>query len=92
MKVKDPRIGLAVLGAELVYAGEFNRADVDYTNPKVGRVLEHYQDFDFNNIKHEIMKRRLFNWGFLPSDLRRRIIRRLRKTGNTQLNGKKDII
>lgn len=78
LKVKDSRIGLAVLGAELVYTGKFNREDVDYTNPNVRNVLEQYQDLDFKNIKREIMKRRLLNWGFLPSDIRRRFIRWLR--------------
>jgi len=86
LQVKDPRIGLAVLGAELVYAGKFNRADVDYTNPKISQVLEQYHEKDFYEIKQEIIRRKLLNWGFLPNDLRRRLIRRLRRTGNQPPN------
>lgn len=82
LKIKDSRIGLAVLGAELVYAGKFKKADVDYTNPKVSSVLKQYQDFDFYDIKREILKRRLLNGGFLPSDIRRRFIRRLRASNS----------
>ena len=86
LKLKDPRIGLAVLGAELVYAGEFSKADIDYTNPKMGIVLEQYQDLDFNSIKREIQKLRNRNWGILPSDLRRRFVRWLRRSGDRDEN------
>ena len=73
---KDVRIGLAVLGAELVYAGRFTKEDVDYTNPRLKNVLENYQDMSSNRIKKEILKLRWLNWGFLPSDMRRRVLRR----------------
>ena len=76
LRTDDERIGLAVLGAELVYAGIFTKEDVDYTNPKVKEVLEKYQDMDHNQIKQEVTKQRFLNWGFLPSDLRRRVLRR----------------
>lgn len=75
LKSKDLRIGLAVLGAELVYMGEFNREDVDYTNPKITKFLEHYKDLNSNEIRREIIKLRIRNWGLMPGDLRRRIIR-----------------
>jgi hypothetical protein len=75
LHTKDVRIGLAVLGAELVYAGQFNKEDVDYTNPKVRNVLEDYQDMSSDRINKEIIKLRWRHWGFLPSDLRRRVIR-----------------
>jgi len=75
-KTGDARIGLAVLGAELVYAGKFKKDDVDYTNPKVKKVLEKYKDLNSSDIKREILKLRALHWGFLPGDVRRRLIRR----------------
>ena len=74
-KTGDTRIGLAVLGAELVYNGKFEKSDVDYTNPKLKTILEKYQSLDSISLKSEIKKLRLRNWGILPRDLRRRIIR-----------------
>lgn len=76
LRTSDARIGLAVLGAELVYAGKFTKDDVDYTNPKVEKVLEKYTDMNSSDIKREILKFRALHWGFLPGDLRRRLIRR----------------
>lgn len=71
----DTRVGLAVLGAELVYAGVFTRSDVDYTNPRVRSILERYENMDSRRIKHELIKLKMCHWGMLPSDLRRRLIR-----------------
>jgi hypothetical protein len=79
-RTRDTRIGLAVLGAELVYAGRFKKSDVDYTNPKVRTVLEEYLSLDSAGLESEIRKMRLFNWGILPGDLRRRVIRTLRNS------------
>jgi hypothetical protein len=78
LHTKDPRIGLAVLGRELVYTGEIKKSDIDYTNPKLKIVLEKYLSYDSAALEREIRKLRLFNWGILPNDLRRRLIRRLR--------------
>ena len=80
LRTEDARIGLAVLGAELVYAGYFLEKDVDYTNPKVKNVMAEYQHMDSTQIKREIIKQRWLNWGFLPSDQRRRLLRRKYKT------------
>lgn len=91
LREKDPRIGLAVLGAELVYAGEFTKGDIDYTNPRVSQVLEQYQGMDFKEIKREIIRRRNQNWGLLPSDLRRRLIRQLRAMGTDNSTHKREV-
>jgi len=72
---RDVRIGLAILGAELVYAGEFSRDDIDYTNPKVKNMLEKYLPLDASGVEKEIRELRIRNWGFLPGDLRRRVVR-----------------
>jgi hypothetical protein len=78
LHTQDVRIGLAVLGAELVYSGLFHREDVDYTNPKMAEELEKYQDFDNLAIQNEIARLRWKNWGFLPKDWRRKLIRKMR--------------
>lgn len=73
---EDIRIGLAILGSELVYAGRFEKQDVDYTNPSILRKLDDYTDMNSIEIKREIMKLRIRNWGILPGDLRRKFIRK----------------
>lgn len=75
LKTSDVRIGLAILGAELVYAGEFEKEDSNYTNPKINELLDQYRDLNSNQIMGEIIKLRIRNWGILPGDLRRRVIR-----------------
>lgn len=79
-RTRNTRIGLAVLGAELVYAGRFKKSDVDYTNLKVRTVLEEYSPLDSDGLEREIRKMRLLNWGMLPGYLRRRVIRALRNS------------
>lgn len=76
--VKDPRIGLAIIGAELVYGGKFTKKDVDYTNPNLHSVIEPYLSMNYNEIKHEITLLRIMNFGFLPGNLRRKLLRSIR--------------
>lgn len=78
LRTSDARIGLAVMGAEMVYAGKLTQVDVDYTNPKLAGVFHEFQEMTSKEIKREIMKLRMRNFGFLPGDLRRRTIRRRR--------------
>jgi len=78
LKVGDRRIGLAVLGAELVYAGEFGREDQNYTQPKMKEVLSQYEGMDAQALEREIRRLRALHWGFLPDDWRRRTIRLIR--------------
>jgi hypothetical protein len=78
LRTGDTRMGLAVLGAELAYAGRLAPSDVDYTNPRMRVVLEAYQSLDRAGLEREIRRLRARNWGVLPGDLRRRLIRSLR--------------
>jgi|WetSurMetagenome_2_1015567.scaffolds.fasta_scaffold173005_1 hypothetical protein len=78
LKTGDTRIGLAVLGAELAYSGRLKRSDVDYTNARVRAILEKYLSLDKAQLEREIRRLRARNWGMLPGDLRRKIIRALR--------------
>ncbi|MDD3472005.1 MAG: hypothetical protein PHS86_04405 [Syntrophaceae bacterium] len=77
---KDVRIGLAILGAELVYAGVFSESDVDYTNPRVRKVLEKYENMDSREIRHEIKDLKMRHWGLLLGDLRRKVLRKKFRT------------
>lgn len=76
LKTSDVRIGLAILGAELVYAGKFTKVDVDYTNPKAVDFFRQFQEMGSKDIKREIMKLRILNLGFLPGDMRRKALRK----------------
>ncbi len=78
LKVGDRRIGLAVLGAELVYAGEFGREDQNYTQPKMKEALNQYEGMDAQALENEIRRLRTLHWGFLPDDWRRRVLRLIR--------------
>jgi hypothetical protein len=49
---------------------------VDYTNPNVKDILKKYEPMGSKAIRREILKQRCLHWGFLPSDLRRKLIRR----------------
>jgi len=77
-KTGDVRVGLAVLGAELVYAGRFVKADADYTNHRMKAALEQYSRLGRADVEREIRRLRARNWGVLPGDLRRKLIRSLR--------------
>lgn len=77
-RTTDKRLGLAVLGAELVYAGKLGRKEQNYTHPAMVEALASYQTMDSRTIKQEILKLRACHGGFLPADLRRRILRELR--------------
>jgi len=72
----DARIGLAILGSELVFSGLLTKEDVDYTNPRLTVVFEKYKNLSSSQVRREVLKLRFRNWGILPSDLRRRALRR----------------
>ena len=78
LKRQDIRLGLAVLGAELVYAGIFNRADQNYSDSRMNEILRTYEGMTPHQIETEIRQSRLMHWGFLPADLRRRVMRKTR--------------
>lgn len=78
LRTGDKRIGLAVLGAELVYVGRFARKDQNYNNPKMASILLKYQDMSAWQIKARVNTLRLINWGLLPSKWRQKVIRIVR--------------
>ena len=76
LQTKDERIGLAILGAELVYARMVTKDQVDYTNPGLRNTLHKYETLNPEEIRREVKKLRAGNWGFLPGDLRRKLLRK----------------
>ena len=78
LRTDDKRMGFAILGAELVYAGVFDREHQNYTNPSMDCVLEKYREMNANQVKREIKKLRFLHWGFLPSNWRRKMLRNQR--------------
>ena len=78
LETKDVRMGLAVIGAELVYAGCFTKLDADYTKSVMFDNFKAFETMDSNQVKRKIHQLRFRNWGFLPNDLRRRLIRNKR--------------
>jgi hypothetical protein len=77
-RTKDIRVGFASLGVELAYSGLFGMSDLDYTNSRMKDILENYLSLDAVRLDREIKKLRLLNWGVLPGNIRRRVLRLLR--------------
>lgn len=65
---------LAVLGAEMAYAGRFGPADLDYTNPRMREILERFDSWSIGQFEREITRLRWLNWGCLPGKVRRRML------------------
>lgn len=74
----DNRMGLAVLGSELVYAGKFRKGDVDYTNSKIKEVFSQFESLSTTELIQKIQQFQKCNLGFLPSELRQKILRQIR--------------
>lgn len=70
-KSGDRRLGLAVLGAELVLSGIFRAEHISYEHPKAHEYFVKYGDLDTEEIKKEIRRLRRQSGGWLPSHIRR---------------------
>lgn len=73
-KSRDVRLGLAVLGAELAYQGQFLPKHLNYSDPYVSHILKPYENFTAAQIHTEIRRLRRRNFGFLPHRLRREVV------------------
>ena len=71
---RDSRLGLAILGAEMVYAGIFQINNVDYSNHLTKSFFEKVETWNSKAIDTEIMRLQLFNWWLLPSIFRRKLL------------------
>lgn len=73
-RTNDRRLALACIGAELAYAGVFSINDLDITNPRMNQVLQKFAGLSDSVLRTEVMRYRWFNFGFLPSATRRKLI------------------
>ena len=71
IRVKDVRLGFAVLGAELAFIRKLEPLHLDYTHPFCRNLFLNYANFDYPQIYNEVKRIRMMNWGLLPNDLRR---------------------
>jgi hypothetical protein len=71
---KDPRMGLAVLGAELALQGGISPAHMDYSNPLLRELFERYETNDIELLQQRIEAMSGTSFGFLPSAMRRRAL------------------
>lgn len=70
----DTRIGLAALGAEMAFTGRFTIDDLDYTSSRMRSVLSEFEEWNADQLARRIAQMRMVNFGFLPGNLRRKII------------------
>jgi hypothetical protein len=71
---RDRRLGLAVLGAELVYHGALGVEHLDYSNPRMQEALRRFGDRDVTELEARIKRLRARNLGWLSSVSRRRAL------------------
>lgn len=57
-RIRDPRLGLAVLGGEYALQGRFNDAQLDRDNPEVHAVFEEHCDADAARLDRQIRELR----------------------------------
>jgi len=67
----DRRLGLAILGAELVFSGRFAAEHISYNQPKTNEIFLKYSDLSAAAIKKEIRWMKLRSGGWLPAHMRR---------------------
>jgi len=70
-RIKDIRLGFAVLGAELALGGVFNPEHISYLNPYAREVFNSYGNLDLPAIERQIVRLKRRNWAWLPDRTRR---------------------
>ncbi len=70
----DKRLALALLGAELTFAGQLSPKCLDYGSPKLLSESAHYAALDRSELINILVHFQRINWGFLPDRLRRLLI------------------
>ncbi|MFC2046004.1 hypothetical protein ACFLTC_00590 [Chloroflexota bacterium] len=76
-RTKDRRIGLAVLAAELAFAGKIRPGHYDYSHPFLETLFQRYAHLDASQLERKIRRLSLSSFGFLPSGLRRGMLVRV---------------
>lgn len=76
---RDPRIGFAVLGAEVAFEGKILPEHIDFGNPFLAELFDRYRNLSLTELQWTINKLTFMNFGFLPSRWRKlALIRRVR--------------
>jgi hypothetical protein len=70
----DPRLAQVMLGAELTFAGRLGVGHVNYEDPGLGALSEHWASVADHRVSKEIARLRRRTWGWLPSDVRREFL------------------
>jgi hypothetical protein len=70
----DRRIGLAVLGAELVFRGGIQPHHLDYSDPHLRKLFKRYENLDADQLQEKIKRVTRGSFGFLPTALRWRAL------------------
>ena len=65
-RVRDPRLGLAVLGGEYALQGRFDDTQLDYGNPEVRDAFEDIHDTDTARLDSQIRRLRRADHGHWP--------------------------
>ncbi|MFH2008152.1 MAG: hypothetical protein ABI333_16335 [bacterium] len=76
LRTRDPRLGLAMIGAELALGGRFDETHLSYGNDEVEAVFNDYRELDAAALEREIKRLARANWGLLPAPWRREVLRR----------------
>jgi len=74
LKTKDIRLGFAVLGAELTFMGGIQPSHISYSDPYLKNLFENYSFLNGIQLEKKIRKASGRNFGYLPSNIRRRIL------------------
>lgn len=74
LNTKDIRLGFAVLGAELAFMGGIHPKHISYSEPYLKNVFKEYSSLNTHQLEEKIRKISLKNFGFLPSNYRRKIL------------------
>lgn len=72
LRTGDRRLGFAVLGAELAIREDIRPEHVSYSNPRLRRYFETFEDLDAGDLHTEIERQAHFD--FLPDRLRRPLL------------------
>jgi hypothetical protein len=70
----DPRLALVMLGAELVFAGRLGVGHLNYEDPELEALSDHWASVPDHRVLREIASLRRRNWGWFPSEVRREFL------------------
>lgn len=70
----DPRLAQVMLGAELTFAGRLGVGHLNYEDPELEALSDHWASVADHRVLQEIARLRRRSWGWLPSEVRREFL------------------